>query len=172
MLLNNVHHCWNNADILSHQDNSLLLQPCIWLLHPSLAFLLLNLFEGEHVNSRVKLLKEAVSFYFKQVICFKLYCLPVLSILSIRIYHKFYMLTILCVWCPVEPCARWVNPRGLRVPAIAGRVRVVLSADAGRAQVEKFFVRITGCWTKAHELNQLKNRKTRGCTKVVSQHYA
>ena len=123
MLLNSVHHCWNNADILSHQDNSLLLQPCIWLLHPSLAFLLLNLFEGEHVNSRVKLLKEAVSFYFKQVICFKLYCLPVLSILSIRIYHKFYMLTILCVWCPVEPCARWVNPRGLRVPAIAGRVR-------------------------------------------------
>jgi len=44
-----------------------------------------------------------------------------------------------------------VNPRGLRVPAFAGRVRehallcvrVVLAAGAGR--VEKFFVRITEC---------------------------
>jgi len=43
-------------------------------------------------------------------------------------------------------------------------VRVVLGAGAGRARVEKFFVRVTQCWAKARELNQLKNRKTRGCT--------
>ena len=33
-----------------------------------------------------------------------------------------------------------------------------------------FFVRATECGAKAHELTQLKNRKTRGCTKVVCQH--
>ena len=48
----------------------------------------------------------------------------------------------------------------------AGRVRVVLAAGAGRARVEKFFVRVIECWAKAPELNQLKNRKTRGCTAV------
>jgi len=42
-----------------------------------------------------------------------------------------------------ESCAGRVNPRGLRVPAFAGRVRVVLGA--GRARVEKFFVRVTEC---------------------------
>ena len=31
---------------------------------------------------------------------------------------------------------------------------------------------LTECWVKAHELNQLKNRKPRGCTKVVYQHCA
>ena len=36
----------------------------------------------------------------------------------------------------------------------------------------KFFVRATACGAKAHELNQLKNRKTRGCTKVVCQQCA
>ena len=46
----------------------------------------------------------------------------------------------------------------------AGRVRVELAAGAGRTRVEKFFVRVTECWAKAHELNQLKNRKIRGCT--------
>ena len=59
------------------------------------------------------------------------------------------------------------NPRGLREPAFAGRVqepvllcvrvRVVLAAGAGRDK--KFFVRATECLAKAHELNQLKNRK-------------
>jgi len=34
---------------------------------------------------------------------------------------------------------------------------------AGRAQDGKFFVRATECGGEAHELNQLKNRKTRGC---------
>jgi len=43
------------------------------------------------------------------------------------------------------------------------------SMHAGRAQDGKFFVRATECGAKAHELNQLKNRKTRGCTKVVCQ---
>jgi len=55
-----------------------------------------------------------------------------------------------------------VNPHGLRVhafvgrvrePALlwvqvelaAGRVRVVLGAGAGRAWIEKFFVRVTEC---------------------------
>ena len=52
----------------------------------------------------------------------------------------------------------------VRVELAAGRVRVVLGAGAGRARVEKFFVRVTQCLAKAHELNQLKNRKTRGCT--------
>jgi len=33
-------------------------------------------------------------------------------------------------------------------------------------------VRATECGAKAHELNQLKNRKTRGCIKVVCQHCA
>jgi len=35
---------------------------------------------------------------------------------------------------------------------------------AGRAQDGKIFVRATEYRAKAHELNQLKNRKTRGCT--------
>jgi len=43
---------------------------------------------------------------------------------------------------------------------------------AGRAQDGKFFVRATECGAKAHELNQLKNREIRGCTKVVCQHCA
>ena len=38
----------------------------------------------------------------------------------------------------------------------------------GRKRVEKFFVRVTECWTKACELNQLKKRKTCGCTEVAS----
>jgi len=51
----------------------------------------------------------------------------------------------------VESCAGRVNPRGLREPAFAGRVRepallyvgtrVELAAGAGRARDEKFFVR-------------------------------
>jgi len=52
----------------------------------------------------------------------------------------------------------------VRVEPAGGRVRVVLAAGAGRARVEKFFVRVTECCAKAHELNQLKNRKTLGCT--------
>jgi len=51
---------------------------------------------------------------------------------------------------------------GCALESCAGRVRVELAA--GRARVEKFFVRVTECWAKARELNQLKNRKTRGCT--------
>jgi len=54
----------------------------------------------------------------------------------------------------------------------AGRARVVLTAGAGRARDVKLFVRVNQCWAKAHELNQLKNRKTRGFTKVVCQHCA
>ena len=60
----------------------------------------------------------------------------------------------------------------MRVELAAGRERVVLLARAGWARVEKFFVRVTECWTKAHELNQLKNRKTRRCTQAVCQHCA
>jgi len=54
------------------------------------------------------------------------------------------------------------------VELAAGRVQVVPAADAGRARVEKFFVRVTECRAKTHELNQLKNCKTRGCTEVFS----
>ena len=79
----------------------------------------------------------------------------------------------------LESSAGRVNPRGLRVPAFVGTRtalragvgwiccgvgRVVLAVGAGRARVEKFFVRVTECWAKARELNQLKNRKTRGCS--------
>jgi len=39
---------------------------------------------------------------------------------------------------------------------------------AGRARVDKFFVRVTECWAKAHELNHLKNPKTLGYTEVAS----
>ena len=54
----------------------------------------------------------------------------------------------------------------------AGRARVELAAGAGRARNEKIFLRVNGCWAKARELNQLKNRKTRGCIEVVCQHCA
>jgi len=40
----------------------------------------------------------------------------------------------------------------------------VRGAGARRERVQKFFVRVTECRAKAHELNQLKNCKTRGCT--------
>ena len=43
----------------------------------------------------------------------------------------------------LESCVGRVNPRGLRVPAFAGRVRVELAA--GRARDEKFFVRVAEC---------------------------
>jgi len=52
------------------------------------------------------------------------------------------------------------------------RVLIVLVAGAGRAQDEKFFVRVTACLAKAHELNQLKNRKEHGFTKIFCQHCA
>jgi len=68
----------------------------------------------------------------------------------------------------------------LRVPAFAGRVqepvllyvRVVLAAGVGWARDKKFFVRITEYLAKAHELNQLKNRKEHGFTKFFCQHCA
>ena len=72
--------------------------------------------------------------------------------------------------CVLESCAGRVNPRGLRVPAFAGRVRgpallcvrvrVELAVGWGGlnlVRVEKLFVRVTECSGKAHELNQLKN---------------
>ena len=34
----------------------------------------------------------------------------------------------------------------------------------GQVRVDKYFVWVTKCWAKAHELNQLKNHKTCGCT--------
>jgi len=65
----------------------------------------------------------------------------------------------------MELCAVRVNPRRLRAPALSGQVRepVLLCMRGG-----KFFVRATACGAKAHELNQLKNRKTRGCTKITN----
>jgi len=60
----------------------------------------------------------------------------------------------------------------VRVELAAGRVRVVLDAGAEWTRVEKFFVRVTECWATARVLNQLKNRKTRGCTVLVCQHCA
>jgi len=51
-------------------------------------------------------------------------------------------------------------------------VRVVLAAGAGWARDEKLFVRVTECLAKAHELNQLKNRKAHGFTKFFCQHCA
>jgi len=67
----------------------------------------------------------------------------------------------------MELRAERVNPHRLQVPAFAGQVRepLLLCMRGG-----KFFVLATACGAKAHELNQLKNRKTRGCTKVVCQH--
>ena len=76
-----------------------------------------------------------------------------------------------------SPARGGLTRAGLRILAFAGRVRVelaagrervVLGAGAGRARVENFFVRVIECWAKAHELNQLKNRKTLGCTEVAS----
>jgi len=52
------------------------------------------------------------------------------------------------------------------------RVRVELAAGAGRTRVEKLLMLVNECWAKAHELDQLRNRKTRGCTEVVCQHCA
>ena len=82
--------------------------------------------------------------------------------------------------CPLESCAGWVNLCELWVPALAGQVRepvllymwVWVELAAGQARDEKFFVWVTGCCAKAHELNQIKNCKTRGCTKVACQHCA
>jgi len=68
--------------------------------------------------------------------------------------------------CRTDSCTGRVNPHRLRVPAFV--LRVVLGAV--RAQDEKFFVWVTEFWAKTHELDQLKNRKARGCTKVVYQH--
>jgi len=45
-------------------------------------------------------------------------------------------------------------------------------AGTGAARDEKFFVRVNECCAEEHELNQLKNRKTRGYTEVVCQHCA
>ena len=92
------------------------------------------------------------------------------------IVFAYFLLVDLSTWCKLESCAGRVNPRGLRVHAFEGRVLVELAAGrervvlgAGRARVEEFFVRATECWAKAHELNQLKNCKTRGRTEVVCQ---
>ena len=68
-----------------------MLQPCVWLLHPSLVFLILNVFEGGRVNSRVKLLKEIFSF-FEQLICLN----SITCECSQFCWFKFYMLVILC----------------------------------------------------------------------------
>jgi len=57
----------------------------------------------------------------------------------------------------------------LRVELAVGRARVELAADAGRARDEKLFMRVNERSGKAHELIQLKNRKTRGCTEVACQ---
>ena len=80
-----------------------------------------------------------------------------------------------------------VNPHGLWVPAFVGqvwepallymRVRVQVELAAGQAQVElaagagrdeKFLLQVSKCCAKAHEFNHLKNRKTRGCTKLFT----
>ena len=50
--------------------------------------------------------------------------------------------------------------------ARAGRVQVELAAGAGRD--EKFLLQVSKCCAKAHEFNHLKNRKTRGCTKLFT----
>ena len=49
-----------------------------------------------------------------------------------------------------------------------GWVQFELAAGAGWTRVKKFFVWVNECWAKAHELNQLKNHKTHGCTEVVA----
>jgi len=90
-------------------------------------------------------------------------------IISIIIPIWFILYSLNQPDCRMELCAERVNPRRFRVPAFAGQVRepVLLCMRGG-----KFFVRATACGTKAHELNQLKNRKPLGCTKVVCQHCA
>jgi len=69
-----------------------------------------------------------------------------------------------------------VNLCGLRVPVFEGWVweSALLCVKSGLnlLQVDKFFVQVTECRAKAHELNQLKNCKTRGCTELVCQHCA
>jgi len=57
---------------------------------------------------------------------------------------------------------------GIRTALHAGRIELA----AGWERVDKFFVQVTECRAKAHELNQLKNCKTRGCTELVCQHCA
>jgi len=47
----------------------------------------------------------------------------------------------------------------------AGRVDPhCYACGCGAGPVDKFFVRVTEFWAKAHEINQLENRETRGCS--------
>jgi len=45
--------------------------------------------------------------------------------------------------------------------------RELVVLGVGRVWDKKFFLQVTEHWAKAHELNQLKNRETLGCTEVV-----
>jgi len=74
-------------------------------------------------------------------------------------FNSYYQLTFEVTRYLLESCAGRVNSHRLRVPVFAGRD-------------EKSFVGVTECWAKAHELNQLKIRKTHGYTEVVCQHCA
>jgi len=65
-----------------------------------------------------------------------------------------------------------VRVAGTRICAAGAGTRTALRAGAGRAQVKKFFVPVNERSAKAHGLNQLKNRKTHGCTEVICQHCA
>jgi len=83
---------------------------------------------------------------------------------TMAIFHNLLMITLSpLLQFTLESCVGRVNPRGLRVPAFARRVREP-ALLCMRVRVEIFFVRVTEHWVKARELNQLKNRKTRGCT--------
>ena len=54
----------------------------------------------------------------------------------------------------------------VQVELAAGQAQVELVAGAGRD--EKFLLQVSKCCAKAHEFNHLKNRKTRGCTKLFT----
>ena len=74
--------------------------------------------------------------------------------------------------CRIECFAGPGYPRGwgTLICGAGAETRTAMRAGTGRMQEKKFFVVVIECWAKVHELNQLKNRKTRGCTKVVCQH--
>jgi len=117
-----------------------------------------RIFRSSYINILCSIIKTETRTDLREV-----------HIISIIIPIWFLLYSLNQPNCRMELCAEWVNPRRLRVPAFAGQVRepVLLCMRGG-----KFFVRATASGAKAHELNPLKNRKTRGCTKVVCQHCA
>jgi len=93
-------------------------------------------------------------------------------IISVIIRIWFLLYSLNQPDCRIETCAERVNTRGLRVPTFVGQVRepVLLCMLGGRRMGNSLCVQLN---VEPKHMNfQLKNRKTRGCTKVVCQHCA